>query len=322
MSIPRKHRTATATLCAFTALLLTGCRHPSTEQVSAPQKALQHHQADHHHDIRHWEIASPDPDRIFLTFHGDPATRRAVTWRTDTSVTNAMAEIAVSLGEPGFEQLAMRIPATTEMVDLKFAHKATQGEVFYHSSLFEDLQPETLYTYRVGDGKKRWSEWIQFRTASTEPKPFSFVYFGDAQNDVLSRWSRVIRMAHQTAPDAAFALHAGDLINRANADTEWAGWFKAGGFLHAQWTGIPIIGNHEYHKLRDGAEAGERRMSMLWRPQFTLPVEKSLPETLHETVYTVEYQGMQIIALNSFKLKEEQIDYLETQLKKPGFRWR
>ncbi|NNJ70906.1 MAG: serine/threonine protein phosphatase, partial [Kiritimatiellales bacterium] len=42
----------------------------------------------------------------------------------------------------------------------------------------------------------------------------------------------------------------------------------------------------------------------------------------HETVYTVEYQGMQIIALNSFKLKEEQIDYLETQLKKPGFRWR
>ncbi|WP_176722325.1 purple acid phosphatase family protein [Candidatus Thiosymbion oneisti] len=264
-----------------------------------------------HQDLRHWELASPDPDRIFLTFHGDPATRRAVTWRTDTSVKRPVAEIAVALGEPGFDQMAERVEAKTQTIDLSKALDTTQGEVRYHSAIFQNLRPGTLYAYRVGDGDKRWSEWIQFRTASKEPRPFSFIYFGDAQNDVLSRWSRVIRMAHQTAPDAAFALHAGDLIDRANADTEWAEWFKAGGYLHAQWTGIPVTGNHEYAGVK----------SMLWRPQFTLPVESSLPQALHETVYTVDYQGVRIIVLNSNEKVSEQVAYLEAQLKKPGYRW-
>ena len=40
-----------------------------------------------------------DPDRIILTFHGDPATCRAVTWRTDKSVTKAVAQIAEAEGE-------------------------------------------------------------------------------------------------------------------------------------------------------------------------------------------------------------------------------
>ncbi len=274
-----------------------------------------------HNDFRHWEIASRDPDRIFLTFHGDAATRRAVTWRTDTNVKKSFLEVAPALAEPGFDRLANRIPALTEVVDLGAAKGSNQSKVHYHSAIMTGLNPDTLYAYRVGDGDKRWSEWIQFRTAAQKAKPFEFIYFGDAQNDVHSRWSRVIRMAHQTAPQAAFALHAGDLINAANSDTEWAGWFKAGSYLHAQWTGIPVVGNHEYLH-GGGARKSQRKMSMLWQPQFTLPVKEGLSEELHETVYTVEYQDVQIIVLNSMKNTLEQTKYMEEQLKKPGFNWR
>ena len=48
-----------------------------------------------------------------------------------------------------------------------------------------------------------WSEWVHARTASDKPEPFSFIYFGDAQNDVKSLWSRVIRGAYSDAPKAA-----------------------------------------------------------------------------------------------------------------------
>ena len=44
--------------------------------VSAFSSAYAH---EEHKDLHHWEIASKDPDRIILTFHGDPATSRAVT---------------------------------------------------------------------------------------------------------------------------------------------------------------------------------------------------------------------------------------------------
>lgn len=276
--------------------------------------------AHENHQMRHWEIPSPDPDRIFLTFFEDPATSRAVTWRTDNSVTNAVAEIAVALGEPCFDQKATAVQAETEIVDLGKVLKKPREPVHYHSAVFQGLEPDTLYAYRVGDGEKRWSEWIQFRTAASDTSGFRFVYFGDAQNDVMSRWSRTIRMAHQTAPDAAFALHAGDLINRADSDPEWAGWFKAGSYLHAQWTGVPVIGNHEYNPV-GGANKANKMMSALWQPQFTLPTEDSLPPTLRETVYSFDFQGTRFIVLNSCADIAVQTGYLEEQLKKPGAKW-
>ena len=78
-------------------------------------------------------------------------------------------------------------------------------------------------------------------------------------------------MAYQTAPNAAFAIHAGDLVDQAHRDQEWAEWFKAGGFIHRQWTSIPAAGNHEFSLW----EQNTRRLSIQWRPQFTLPVENS-----------------------------------------------
>ncbi len=279
------------------------------------------HSGSHIEGLRHKEIASPDPDRIFLSFIGDPATSRGVNWRTDASVGEAFAEIAPATANPNFQDAAQRIPADTQVLDLNVSSVNKQGVVHYHSARFTGLLPDALYAYRVGDGADNWSEWIQFRTASTVSKPFSFLYFGDAQNDIFSRWSRVIRMAYQVAPDAQFAVHAGDLVNFGHADGEWAEWFAAGSFLHAQLTGVPVCGNHEYRPI-DGDKDQEKIRSIHWRPQFNLPVEPELPVALHESVYTVEYQNLQIIVLDTNSLLEEQTAYLEKQLQREGFTWR
>ena len=284
---------------------------------------VQAHPQDGHKNLRHWEIASADPDRIFLTFNGNPSSHRAVTWRTTTNKNApAYAEIAKANEHAGFAKEATRYTAQSTTLDLNIASNNKQGQVDYHSATFKDLEPDTLYAYRVGDGSKHWSEWIQFRTASRASKPFKFVYFGDAQNGVLTHWSRTIRMAYQTAPDASFALHAGDLIDVSHADNEWAEWYKAGGFIHSQWTGVPVAGNHEYISKNTANKTLRGKLSILWRPQFTLPVISELPEELHETVYSFDYEGMQFIVLNSNKLLAEQKPYLETQLKKPGYRWK
>lgn len=282
---------------------------------------FQAHTDSSHTSLNHWEIASLDPDRIFLTFYGDASSGRAVTWRTGGNENApAYAEIAKATSGAEITENATRVTALSETLDLKQSVANKQGSVNYHSAIFKDLEQDTLYAYRVGDGGSYWSEWIQFRTASKDAKPFKFVYFGDAQNGVLSHWSRTIRMAYQTAPDSSFALHAGDLINQSHNDNEWAEWYKAGGFLHSQWSGIPVTGNHEYIDRK--TKAIKDKLAIQWRPQFTLPVVNELPEELHETVYSVEYQGMQIIVLNSNKLIARQSGYLEQQLKKPGFRWK
>jgi 3',5'-cyclic AMP phosphodiesterase CpdA len=176
------------------------------------------------------------------------------------------------------------------------------------------LKPATLYAYRVGDGE-RWTEWFQFRTAASESRPFSFIYFGDAQNDVRSMWSRVIRSAYRDAPKAAFMLHAGDLINTAEVDSEWGEWFGAGGWLNGMVPGIPVAGNHEQAKKADGT----RSLSRHWRPQFTLP--ENGPAGLEESCYTIVYQGVRIVALNSNERLQEQAEWLDKLLTENQEKW-
>ena len=273
---------------------------------------------DSHKGLHHWEIPSQDPDRIILTFHGDPATSRAVTWRTDKTINKSVAQIAKAKINSKFKDTAVTINAETEPFDLGKYKRNSSLTVHYHSVTFTELEPDTVYLYRVGNGKAHWSEWIQFRTAKSSYAPTQFVYFGDAQNDVLEHWSRVIRTAYRTAPQASFAIHAGDLINIAHRDYEWAEWFKAGGFIHSQWTAIPAVGNHEFMPVNGGSP----KVSIQWRPQFTLPVEKELDSDLHETVYTVDYQDTRIIVLNSNQKLESQTKYLEEKLKDCTAKWK
>jgi 3',5'-cyclic AMP phosphodiesterase CpdA len=252
----------------------------------------------------------PLPDRIVLTWAGDPATTQAVTWRTDPSSASAVAEIAIA-NDHGYSLKPVTVPARTEdfTSDLSAAR--------YHSVAFTELQSDTLYAYRVGDGVN-WSEWFHFRTASREPRPFTFVYFGDAQNDIKSHWSRVFREAFRDAPRAAFTLHAGDLTTLANSDAGWGEWFGAPAWVNATIPVVPTPGNHEHFK--DEANAGTRTLTRHWRAQFTLP-EQGAPAGLEESCYYVDYQGARIIALNSNRLQAEQVAWLRGVLARNPQRW-
>jgi hypothetical protein len=259
-----------------------------------------------------WNAATPHPDRIVLTWSGDPATTQSVTWRTDTTVTSAAAQVALASPGPGFGAGAATVRAITERLDARVVPDAGV-RVSYHSATFTGLRPDTLYAYRVGDGE-RWSEWIQFRTASRERKPFSFIYVGDAQNDILSLWSRVIRQGYAAAPDARFIIHAGDLVNRANADREWGEWFRAGGFIHAMVPSVPAPGNHEYRpRSREEEARQERHLSVFWRPQFTLPRNGITGQ--EEASYWFDYQGARVVVLNSNEQREAQAAWMDMVLR-------
>jgi 3',5'-cyclic AMP phosphodiesterase CpdA len=179
---------------------------------------------------------------------------------------------------------------------------------------FTDLSPATKYAYRVGDGVN-WSEWFHFSTAEADAEKFSFIYFGDAQNDIRNKWSRVIREAYSDAPKAAFMLHAGDLVNHAEADAEWGEWCGAGQWLNAMMPSIAIPGNHEQGRAEDGT----RRLSHHWRPQFALP--ENGPEGFEETCYTLVYGNTLFVGMNSTQDYAPQAQWLDEVLAKNNSKW-
>ncbi|MDP3908556.1 metallophosphoesterase family protein [Novosphingobium sp.] len=291
------------------------------------------HEGGHKPDQAPWQQASGWPDRIVATVDGNPATSISVNWRTDTSVTATRAEIAKALPDARFDQLAATVAAQSETIDLAaiqragvripVAHNEGLPGAAYHSVRFEGLEPDTLYAYRVQGADGKWSEWFQTRTAPRQG-PVKFIYLGDAQNGLDSHWPRVIRAAFQTAPDARFILHAGDLVNRGSRDLEWAQWFRAGGFIHGMVPAIPVAGNHEYEAIGLTEADKQRALAFLWRPQFRLPVEATLPAELHETVYDIRYSDdLHVFVLDSNAPDTAaQARWLDAKLTASTSRWR
>lgn len=280
-----------------------------------------------------WEAATAWPDRIIVNPGADPQTSLSVTWRTDASVTATIAELVEASADSRFDLAATVYPARYERVDLEaapHAHSrggppnAGRGAVHYHAVTFEDLRPDTLYAYRVRGARGHWSSWSQVRTAPADGA-VTFLYVGDGQYGLRSHTARVFRQALLTAPEADFFLHAGDLVNHGERDTEWAEWFDAGGFIPATIPVVPVAGNHEYLETAEGgAKDGKAILTALWRPHFTLPIAPDLPDALQETVYDLRYsRDLHVFVLDSSSpLWAEQMDWLVTKANASDARWK
>ncbi len=226
------------------------------------------------------------PDRVILNLTAAPTTSMAVTWRTALLVDSGFVQVSLADPSPNLVQQARTLVARST------PYLSDASGAKYFSAIMDSLRPGTLYAYRVGN-KQHWSEWAHFRTAEDSPAPLSFIYFGDAQNDLKSLWSRTIRGAYQQMPKADFLLHAGDLINSRNRDQEWGEWFQAGGWIYQMMPSIATPGNHEYG--RD--ETGKYVLGRQWKPTFTQP--ENGPEGLEETAFYLDYQGMRIISIDA-----------------------
>ncbi len=250
---------------------------------------------------------TPLPDRIILTWSGDPSKTQAFTWRTDTSITSPQVQYAEIQDGPNFQKKVTTVKGQSQPyeTDLSVAH--------YHSASLAGLKPSTTYNYRVGDGVN-WSEWNRFRTASANAEPFEFLYFGDAQNDIAEHCAHMFQTALRYAPNARFLVHAGDLINNWNNDAQWGEWHRAMSFVSRTIPSLPTPGNHEY-----GRVGLTPTLTPHWRHTFTLPEHG--PQGYQEAAYFIDYQGLRMISVDSNRVTPEQTAWLEETLKANPNRW-
>lgn len=234
------------------------------------------------------------PDRVLLMPGQDAARSAAVAWRTGPGVDAPVLQITPAVDSPDLADRARTLPATSQPLS------TPNGAGVHHQVRIDDLQPDTLYAYRVR-GLDTWSEWHQFRTAAAGPRAFSFIYFGDTQNSVRSLASRVMREAWAHLPRPALLVHAGDLVNGRHGpkadDDEWGEWFDAGSHMFAAHFALPAAGNHEHLKENEDTPTERYVLNPHWPLQFPVPANGH--EALPHTTYFTDYQGVRFIVLDS-----------------------
>nr|WP_183340986.1 metallophosphoesterase [Conexibacter arvalis] len=278
------------------------------------------------------------PDRVVLIPTDDPARSQRVNWRSNAETPKAqIIEAPAAFGDVMVGNRAVdgtdytrivTVEATTTEMDPKTGYRNR-----YHMVEFRDLKPGTRYAYRVGDGSdptrtgsgagsiNNWSAWEDFTTAEADLEPYSFIYFGDAQNYIDSSVPRVFHQAVLDRPEAKLMLHAGDLMNQTGTsdsslqvqDKEWGEWFAAAGYNNQTRNVLATPGNHEYNS--------STAISAFWKPQFPFPengprgADGSVMEAVERSAYFVDYQGVRFISLDSSPLQNGPVqqDVLEAQ---------
>ena len=259
-------------------------------------------------------------DRIVLTPGQNAATQMAVSYRTDLAQAEAVLELGPALAGPSLQAKANQLSGTTQRLD------SDNGPAYYHQVRLDHLQPDTAYVYRV-KGSAGWSEWHQFRTAKADFAPFTFLYLGDTQNDILAIASRTIRQALRSVAHPALVVHAGDLVASRDDlahDDEWGEWNQAGGWSYAVIAQLPAFGNHEYLEslAPDGSE--QRTLSPHVPAQFAVP--RNGAPGVGDTSYFSDYQNVRFVVLDGTSALDlgtlqAQTRWLEDSLQSSRAQW-
>ena len=207
--------------------------------------------------------------------------------------------------DKGFDNysVALPYPAFTET-----AYKATA----------EDLTPNTVYHYAVGNVDGEISEEATFTTAAEDSEDFTFIHYTDTQNAFSSEHQRSeaeysrstvqSMLDNEDAQEAKFALLSGDIVNDDWNDTEWDLTLNALLPLNNAMPHLFVTGNHDNHNFIDH-----------------INTDNEVDGMTSGVAYTSRYNGAQFIVLNTEQdnesddefapaILENQLEWFEAQL--------
>lgn len=285
MRSPRTPRRLRRAATAATAAVIAACLLPLSPALAA--SAVE-------------SPADARPERVVLTPAQDPSTSQAFTWRTGGDVAGG----AIHIRAVGATEWRVEDARANEV--LSSSGMATRT----HSVTVDGLTAATEYEYYVGT-EGFASETYRFTTAGAPGDDFTFIYFGDAQNELTDKWTPVVKAAYDRYPEAIGSVNAGDLINRSSNDSEWTEWFGAMDGYSQTTNVIAAPGNHEY--------SGDAFLKN-WKSNFEYPANgpvwdgtagptqaqvqeaayrEHMQVALEETAYYTDYQGVRFISLNA-----------------------
>ena len=196
--------------------------------------------SDIYFDFISLKAAQPKPFKAISLGVWNDETQSAVTWYS-------------SIGEDG----KVRIGEKADMDGDSFPEQASEfaaerteaNDAGFYSfqAVMTGLKPDTAYVYQVGAGET-WSDIYEFTTRDYE-NGFNFLLAGDPQIGAGSTdtdtegWQNTLKMAMKAFPETSFLISAGDQVNTASNEAQYAGYLSPKELLSLP-TAVNV-GNHD-----------------------------------------------------------------------------
>jgi hypothetical protein len=216
-------------------------------------------------------------DRITLTAGEDGETSRRISWRCDSTLSEAHLEYTDSITRD-----TTQIPAQGRIVQTRAGKSA-----FYQAEL-TGLVADRAYFYRVINDTVK-SSWYSFSIPSGKDS-LSFIYFGDIQDPASGKTAAIFKSLHRRYPHTAFWALAGDVIERPT-DEYWNYWFSTMDSVSTSQLLLAATGNHEYLK------GLPKVLDSRWTATFSYP--HNGPKNFEGQSYVVHFKDLCFIVIDS-----------------------
>ncbi|WP_026859615.1 purple acid phosphatase family protein [Jeotgalicoccus psychrophilus] len=171
-----------------------------------------------------------------------------------------------------------------------------------------DLEPNSTYSYKVGSESGEVSEIGTFKTSGESGDPFKFVHYTDTQNafwnenvrNEASFGANTLMNALETAGDADFVLHTGDVVETAEVEDEWVDLFGQSQPYFMQAAMAVASGNHDEYALNYGDEP----LTEKFNEHVNVPAAND--EIDGGSYYSFDYNGVHFVTLNTNDNKESE----------------
>lgn len=249
---------------------------------------------------------SSSPDRILLTWSGDPFNSRDVTWQGDTLT--KLGSLQITGNSDPKDTILYTSPS-------KIIKTSGGASSFFRVGI-KNLKHGESYQYRVANGAN-WSEWYDFKIGNSTDSSYSFIFIGDVQDSINGVSGELFHRAYASQPNAAFIMFIGDMIERPH-DAYWGEWFREGGKMFRTTPVIATPGNHEYYK------GLIQKLDERWMAHFSFP--QNGPKNFLGRVCYWDYQNTRYISLDSNGIQSipsalEQRSWLKSVLENTHQRW-
>lgn len=171
-----------------------------------------------------------------------------------------------------------------------------------------ELEPNSTYSYKVGSESGEVSEIGTFKTSGESGDPFKFVHYTDTQNafwnenvrNEASFGANTLMNALETAGDADFVLHTGDVVETAEVEDEWVDLFGQSQPYFMQAAMAVASGNHDEYALNYGDEP----LTEKFNEHVNIPAAND--EIDGGSYYSFDYNGVHFVTLNTNDNKESE----------------
>jgi hypothetical protein len=224
-------------------------------------------------------------------FGEDPRTEWNFAWVTGKTINTGQVEYAPKAGFKSFDSKSITVSEAVSR-----STETDAGVRMVHKVSLSGLQPGTQYVYRVKNDNGTVSLKGTFRTAESTPGAFTFLQITDTQGanaDDYKLWSKTLKSALASFPDARFLIHTGDMVDSGQKNGQWEMFTSAAIPELISFPIEPTVGNHEAVNSN-----GTNPSDKYFTDRFNLPVETDAGAP-PGTVYSFDYGYAHIAVLNT-----------------------